>query len=157
MGGIGPRQEFIDAAVGMAVDDLGDHVSEVGVRVDAGELAGFDQRSDDGPVFPATIGTSEQRILPVQRDGSDAAFHYIGIDLDAAVVEEAGEAVPARQRIADRFSELGLLADQGELGTQPGSNSSMINRLLSWRTARRSSAPRPRMSLAIGAGPAAAS
>jgi Family of unknown function (DUF5372) len=39
----------------MAVDDLGDHVSEVGVRVDAVELAGFDQRSDDGPMFPATI------------------------------------------------------------------------------------------------------
>jgi hypothetical protein len=52
----------------MAVDDLGDHVSEVGVRVDAVELAGFDQRSDDGPMFPATIGTGEQRILPVQRD-----------------------------------------------------------------------------------------
>jgi hypothetical protein len=51
----------------MAVDDLGDHVSEVGVRVDAVELAGFNQRSDDGPMFPATIGTGEQRILPVQR------------------------------------------------------------------------------------------
>jgi hypothetical protein len=30
LGGIGPRQEFIDTAVGMAVDDLGDHVGEVG-------------------------------------------------------------------------------------------------------------------------------
>ena len=39
---IGPRQEFVDAAVGMATDDPGDDVGEVGERIDAGELAGFD-------------------------------------------------------------------------------------------------------------------
>lgn len=29
---------------------------------------GFDQRSDDGPMFPAAIGAGEQRVLPVQRN-----------------------------------------------------------------------------------------
>ena len=36
--------------------------------------------------------------------------------LDAAVIEEAGEAVPAREHIADRLGEPSLLADQSELG-----------------------------------------
>ena len=36
-----------------------------------------------------------------------------------AVVEEAGEALPARERIADRLGELALLADQTELLAQP--------------------------------------
>ena len=39
--------------------------------------------------------------------------------LDAAVVEEQAKALPARQRVADRFGELGLLAHELELGAQP--------------------------------------
>ena len=93
---------------------------EIGVRIDGVEFAGFDQRCDDRPMLAAAIGAGEERILPIQCDGPDAALDDIGIDLDAAVVEEAGETVPARERIADCLGELGLLADQGELGAQPG-------------------------------------
>ena len=53
-------------------------------------------------------------------DGTDAAFHYVGIDLDATIIEEARKTIPVGERITDRLGELGLLADQGELGTQPG-------------------------------------
>jgi hypothetical protein len=112
-GGIGPGQEFVDAAVGMAVD--ADHISEIGVGIDAVEFAGLDQLSNDRPMFAAAVGAGEQRILSVQRDGPNAARNYVGIDLDAAVVEDSSKPIPARQRIADRLGELGLLADQGEL------------------------------------------
>jgi hypothetical protein len=61
--GVGPGQEFVDAAIGMAVDDLADHVGEIGVRVDAVEFAGLNQRSDDRPMFAAAVGTSEDRVL----------------------------------------------------------------------------------------------
>ena len=91
----------------MAVDDLADHVGKVCLRLDAVEFAGFNQRCDDRPMLAATIGTGEQRILSVQRDRSDAALHHVRIDLDAAVVEEAREAIPARQRITDRLGEFG--------------------------------------------------
>ena len=40
--GLGPRQEIVDAAVGVAVDDLGDHVGKIDVWIDAVEFAGFD-------------------------------------------------------------------------------------------------------------------
>src|ERR1700722_1576768 len=117
--GIGPRQELVDAAIRMAVDDLADHIDQVGVRIDAVEFAGLDQRSNDRPVFAAAVGTGEERVLPVQCDWADATFDDIGIDLDATVIDEAGETSPARQRIAGCLGELALLTDQSELGAQP--------------------------------------
>lgn len=85
LGGIGPRQQFVDLAVRVAIDDPGDDVGEICVRLDANELAGFDQRGDDGPVFAATVRAGEQGVLAVQRDRSDGAFDDVGVDLDSAV------------------------------------------------------------------------
>ena len=70
-GGIGPGQELVDAAVGVAVDDAGDDVGEVGVRLDADELAGLDQRGDDRPVLGAAVGAGEERILAVEGERAD--------------------------------------------------------------------------------------
>jgi hypothetical protein len=53
----------------MAVDDLGERVGEIDVRIDAVELAGFDQRGDDSPVFSAAVGAGEERILAIKGDG----------------------------------------------------------------------------------------
>ena len=51
--GIGPRQQVVDLAIEMAVDDPGDDVGEIGVRLGPAELAGFDERGDDRPVLAA--------------------------------------------------------------------------------------------------------
>jgi hypothetical protein len=142
--GIGPRQQVVDLTIEMAVDDPGDDVGEIGLRLDSAELAGFDERGDDGPVLAAAVGAGEQRVLAIESDGTDCALDHVAVDLDAAVVEEAGQSRPARQRIADRFGELGLLADQVELGAQPE-----LERVEDW----------PALGLAQGAalvGPAAA-
>jgi hypothetical protein len=64
-GCIGPRQEFVDAAVRVAVDDLGDDVAQVGVGIEADQLASFDQGSEHGPMFAAAIKTGEESILAV--------------------------------------------------------------------------------------------
>ena len=109
---VGPWQQIVDLAVEMAVDDLGEHVGEIGVRIDAVELAGLDQRGDDRPVFPAAVGAGEERILAIEGDRADRALDRVGVDLDAAVVEEAGESLPVRERVADRLGELALLADE---------------------------------------------
>jgi len=52
---VSPRQEIVDLAVKMAVDDLGEGVGEIGLRIDAAKLAGFDKRGDDRPVFSAFV------------------------------------------------------------------------------------------------------
>ena len=66
--GIGPRQQVVDIAVEMAVDDLGDDVRQIGQGFDTAELASLDQRGDDGPVLAAAIGAGKERILAIQRN-----------------------------------------------------------------------------------------
>lgn len=56
--GVGPGQEFVDPAVGTAIDYLDDDVAEVAERIYAIELAGFDQRRDGRPMFAAAIRAS---------------------------------------------------------------------------------------------------
>ena len=118
--GVGPRKEIVDATVGVAIDDLGDDVGEIGLRIDGVEFAAFDQRCDNRPILSSTIGAGEERVFSIQCNRPDAPLNDIGIDLDAPVVEEVGQTVPPRERIADCLRELCLLADQGELGAKPG-------------------------------------
>ena len=70
-------------------------------------------------MFGAAIGAGEQRILPIERDGADRSFDGIVVDLDAPVLDEAGQTFPARQGVADRLGELAFLADQAEFCAQP--------------------------------------
>ncbi|GHE80622.1 hypothetical protein GCM10019059_43520 [Camelimonas fluminis] len=47
----------------MAVDDPGDHVGEVAERSDVIEPAGFDERSDDGPMLRAIVTADNEGVL----------------------------------------------------------------------------------------------
>jgi transposase-like protein len=49
------RHEFIKTRGRPEIDQLGENVGQVGLRLDAAELAGLDQRSDAGPVLRALI------------------------------------------------------------------------------------------------------
>ena len=55
----------------MSADDPGDDVGEIGVRLDAVELGGFDERGDDGPMLGAAVGAGEEGILAIERDRAD--------------------------------------------------------------------------------------
>ena len=59
------------------------------MRLNAIEFAGLDQRGDDRPVLAAAVGAGEECVFTVKRDGPDASLHDVGVDLDAAIVEEA--------------------------------------------------------------------
>lgn len=50
-------------------------------------------------MLTAAIGAGEERVLAVQRDGTDRAFDDVAVDFDTTVVEEAREAFPARECI----------------------------------------------------------
>lgn len=82
-------------AVGMAVDDPGKDVAEIGEGLDIVELAGFDQRRDDGPMLGAAVRAGEERVLAVECDRTDGAFDHVAVDLDAAVIDKAREPFPA--------------------------------------------------------------
>ena len=61
--GPGPRQKLVEAVVRPEVDEAGEDIGEVGLRVDVLELAGFDQRSNASPIFSAVIVAGEERIF----------------------------------------------------------------------------------------------
>lgn len=103
----------------VTLDDAGDDVGEVAERLDAVELAGLNERGDHRPMLGAAVGAGEQGVLARQGERPDGALDDVVVDLDTAVVEEQAEALPARQRVADRLGELGLLTDELELVAQP--------------------------------------
>ena len=63
-----PWREFAETALEVAVDKPGEHVGEVGGRIDAVQLAALDQRGQDRPVLGAFIRAGEQGVLAVQRN-----------------------------------------------------------------------------------------
>ena len=50
----------------MAVDDAGDDVGEVAMRLDLDELAGLDQRSDAGPILGSVVVPGKERVFAVE-------------------------------------------------------------------------------------------
>jgi hypothetical protein len=74
MRSIGPRQQLIDIAVGVTIDDTCKNLGQIRERVDVVQLAGLDQGRDGGPMLGAAVGTREQRVLPVERVRADGAL-----------------------------------------------------------------------------------
>src|SRR5256884_9148091 len=79
-------------------------------------------------------------IFAPERDRTDRALDYIGVDLDAAVVEEAGKTFPARECVADRPGDGRLAGDGGKLGFEP--ETQVVDERF-W-------APRPRLAAFLG-------
>lgn len=71
-------------------------------------------------MLAAAVRSGEERVLAIERDRADRTLDDVGADLDAAVGEEAGQTLPARERIADGFGDRGLLRDGGQLHLEPG-------------------------------------
>src|SRR5262249_43614846 len=78
-----------------------------------------DERGDHRPMLGPGVGAGEQRMLAAERQGTDGPLDDVAVDLDASVVEEQAQALPAGQSVSDRLSELGLLAEELELVAQP--------------------------------------
>src|SRR5258708_39301400 len=80
----GPWQEFVETIDRMSVDHAREHVAEIGVRFDAVQLAGCDQRADHGPALAAAVATCEEMVFAPERDGTDRALDQVRVELDAA-------------------------------------------------------------------------
>lgn len=67
----------------MAVDDRLECFGDVGGRVDVVELAGGDERGEQGPIFSPDLMPGEQRILSGQADWPDGILDGVGVELKA--------------------------------------------------------------------------
>jgi hypothetical protein len=63
------------------------------------------------PLLHAPIVAREERLLPIDPDWTDASFDNVSVELDAAVVEDAGEPVPMIQAVTDGFCDQGPAGD----------------------------------------------
>ena len=50
-----PRQELVEAVVRPEIDEAGENIGEVGLRVDTLELARFNQRGNASPIFGPVV------------------------------------------------------------------------------------------------------
>ena len=82
-----------------------DHVLQVGIGLDVVELRGSDERRDDRPSIGPAVRPGEQVVLAAERDLADRPLDGVGVELDAAVIQEAAESLSPRQRIADPFGQ----------------------------------------------------
>jgi hypothetical protein len=115
-----PTAELVDARGEPEIDALVENVDEIGLRIDAVELAGLNQRSDAGPVFRGLVMACEERVLTVENDRTDAALDDIRVQFDATIVKEADEPVPMVQAVAELLGDLGLAREAGQLLLEPG-------------------------------------
>jgi hypothetical protein len=99
---------FVETGVGPEIDETGENVGKVPVRIDAAELAGLDQRSDDGPAFRAVVVAGEERVLSRESLRAHRAFDDVGVEIDAAVIEKASQALPVLERLADGLRDGGF-------------------------------------------------
>ena len=106
-GGAGPRKEFVEAIVGPEIDQAGEDISEPSLGINAGQFGCFDERGEDGPIFGAVIVAGEESILACQSLWAHRALDDVGVELDAAIIEEAGQAVPVPQPVANGLGRIG--------------------------------------------------
>ena len=92
-----------------------EHVLEIGEGLDVVELGGGDERADRCPSVGTAVGSGKQVILAAERDGTDCALDDVGVEFDAAIIEEAAENLPAAQGVADSVGEAAARRGLSEL------------------------------------------
>ena len=76
------------------IGDAPEDITQVSERVDAAQLAGFDQTVDRCGAGAAAVGAGEQPVFATKRDTAQGVFGTVVIDLQPAVVEVAGQRRP---------------------------------------------------------------
>ena len=110
-----PGQQLVESIDWMSVDHALEHVMQVRVGFDVVHFGGLNERAERRPARPAAIRPGEQMILAPKCNRADRALDWIGVELDATVVQESREAMPTRQCITDRIGELAAVRRAAEL------------------------------------------
>jgi hypothetical protein len=115
-----PREQLVKLLHGPTVDEFGKNIGQVSLRVEAIQFCCLNQRSDACPIKCSLIVARKKAILFCHCDQAICPLDTVGVHLDAAVVQEAYQATPALETVADRLGNRALLRHGGELDFQPG-------------------------------------
>jgi hypothetical protein len=124
--------------LGLSADDPLEDILQPGERLDVVELGGVDQAGDDRPMPGSAVRAGEQAVFPAQGNRPDASLDGVGVELDAAVVEEQAEPVdraPWRgvagvDRRDVRRGQVGQAAKDGRLTAALSLSGAMVSRVM---------------------------
>ena len=102
------------------IADTADEVGEIGLRIHAVQLAALDQGEEDRGPLAAGVGAEEGPVATSERERADGALGGVVGHLQAAVVGEATERLPAVQAVPDGFGQVALAAEALQTGLQIG-------------------------------------
>lgn len=101
------------------VVDPPEHVAEPGLRVDAVELGGLDQRVDRGRALAAPVRTAEGPVAASDRNTAQATLGGIVGHADPSVLDEVGERGPALQHVVHGPGHVGVAREPNTFGAHP--------------------------------------
>lgn len=58
------------------------------MRLDAIQFACLNERREHGPVLGTSVVTGKERVLSLEGNRADGAFHGVAVNLDAAIGQE---------------------------------------------------------------------
>ena len=102
-----PGEQFLNAGLRM-IRHSGDDVGEPGVGIDVVEATGLDEGIHGGGAPTAAVGACERPVASSDCHGPQHALGGVVGHADPAIVEEAGEAVPAAEHVVDGLGEITL-------------------------------------------------
>jgi len=117
---ISPWHEGVDIFGEVAICEADEEIAQIGVRFNAIHLGSADQAGEAGPVPTALVVPGKQRIAAVHGRAAYGVFDEVGVDVDAAIVQEEPEAILAFEHIGHGHAEIGLARDARGLRGQPG-------------------------------------
>ncbi len=100
-----PRQQPVDPIDWVPADHARQDVVEIGVGLDAIQLTGLDERAHRCPTGSPAIAAGKEMILAPKRHRPDGPLDRVRVELDAAVVQESGQPIPARECVPHRLGE----------------------------------------------------
>jgi hypothetical protein len=71
-------------------------------------------------MFASAVGSGEQRVFSSESDRTHGTLDSVGIQLQAAVIEEQDQSAPVIERIADGLGQSGSAGDAVQGFCQPG-------------------------------------
>src|SRR5918995_3055832 len=86
----GPGEKDVEPSCGM-IGQAGEDVGEPGLRVDAVQLRGFDQRVHGGRAFATAIRAGEGPVVAIDRDPAQGSLGGVVGDADPAIGQEPAE------------------------------------------------------------------
>ncbi len=113
-----PGKQVVEAP-GRIVGQPREHVGEPGLRIDAIELGGLDQRVELRSAMAARVRAGGGPVAAAHRDGTNPPFGSLVLQVDAPIAEEAAEGGLALEHVVDRLRHRSLGRELGAIFSQP--------------------------------------